>query len=103
MNCRNAVKLSDPGAPNTQATSENFGILAKATTHEHGKALNFAGRYTDQIAYSNDGTLAFIASRIAGNVAVNSAVDAALQAGLIEAGRITQDPNSPQEIDILQV
>ncbi|NOT19719.1 MAG: matrixin family metalloprotease, partial [Sideroxydans sp.] len=41
--------------------------------------------------------------RIAGNVAVNSAVDAALQAGLIEAGRITQDPNSPQEIDILQV
>lgn len=52
------VKETDP---NTQATTEKFGILAKATTDEHGEALNLFGRYTDQIAYSNDGTLAFIA------------------------------------------
>jgi hypothetical protein len=38
-----------------------LGLLAKTTTDERGQPLNLWGSYADQIAYSNDGTLAFIA------------------------------------------
>jgi hypothetical protein len=36
-------------------------LLAQATEDEQGQPLELYGRFTDQIAYSNDGTLAFIA------------------------------------------
>lgn len=39
----------------------DLSLVAKVTEDEDGKPLNFVGRYTDQIAYSNDGTLAYIA------------------------------------------
>ncbi|MDH3210065.1 MAG: Ig-like domain-containing protein, partial [Burkholderiaceae bacterium] len=48
------VLRSDPA--NGQLTP-----LAQVTQDEQGQPLNFYGRYTDQIAFSNDGALAFIA------------------------------------------